>query len=168
MLEQTDTLCGVEKCQSHNDCCKNHTIAIKIAMFVGVEKIRLSHVGSNFTRKMLISVTAVVNTNRICWCRYTLFCNGTYNINLGWQYSFRLTFWFISHMIIVHYDRYHVFIYYRKICSSAIWLWFTYIKKKNIYGGLCSIIKILVLQHTKLFICGYNFIQLTGNMMGKF
>ena len=31
-------------------------------MFVGVEKIRLSHVGSNFTRKMLISVTAVVNT----------------------------------------------------------------------------------------------------------
>ena len=29
---------------------------------VGVEKIRLSHVGSNLTRKMLISVTAVVNT----------------------------------------------------------------------------------------------------------
>ena len=85
-------------------------------MFVGVEKIRLSHVGSNFTRKMLISVTAVVNTNRICWCRYTLFGNGTYNMNLAWQYSFRV----ISHMSIVHYDRYHVFIYYRKICSSAI------------------------------------------------
>ena len=29
---------------------------------VGVEKIRLSHVESNLTRKMLISVTAVVNT----------------------------------------------------------------------------------------------------------
>ena len=61
-------------------------------MFVGVEKIRLSHVGSNFTRKMLISVTAVVNTNRICWCRYTLFGNGTYNINFAWQYSFRVIY----------------------------------------------------------------------------
>ena len=138
MLEQTDTLCGVEKCQSHNDCCKNHTIAIKIAMFVGVEKIRLSHVGSNFTRKMLISVTAVVNTNRICWCRYTLFYNGTYNINLAWQYSFRLTFWFITHMVIIHDDRYHVFIHFRKICLPQ----FDYnlnIQRRKIFTVVCAV-----------------------------
>ena len=37
-------------------------IAILVVCVVGVEKIRLSHVESNLTRKMLISVTAVVNT----------------------------------------------------------------------------------------------------------
>ena len=47
----------------HIECCKNYTM--KIAMLVGVEKIRLSHVESNLTRKMLISVTAVVNTTTI-------------------------------------------------------------------------------------------------------
>ena len=32
---------------------------------------------------------------------------------------------------------------------------------------MCNVIKIHVLQHTKLFICGLPFTQLTGNMMGN-
>ena len=48
-------------------CCEMH-MAIKIAILGGVWKIRLLHVVSNSTRKMLISVTAIVNTKKVLLC----------------------------------------------------------------------------------------------------
>ena len=79
---------------------------------------------------MLISVTAVVNTNRICWCRYMLFCNGTYKINLPLQYSFRLTI----HTACLHFDLFHICLLFIMIGTM-----FSYISENLLFRNLIII-----------------------------